>query len=78
MHCHIAKHISEGLGLQIMEHQSKANEIWPKGNSHAIKEAERVCRNWRDWQVDRSHWAVNPDNCTFTDKEMCFQDDSGV
>lgn len=76
VHCHIARHISEGLGMTIMERQGAAFDIWPNNDS-AIVEAKRVCYNWKKWQGDPRNWADNP-NCTETDKEMCFQDDSGV
>lgn len=77
LHCHIAFHITEGLGMQIMERQSDANEIWPKGSS-TQKEAERVCQNWETWYGDRGNWAEPPASCSYTNKEFCFQDDSGV
>jgi hypothetical protein len=81
VHCHIAFHISEGLGMQIMEDQLGAEIIWPKGNSHALEEAGRVCKNWGNWYGNVSHWAVPPQNplCNFADHpDWCFQDDSGV
>jgi FtsP/CotA-like multicopper oxidase with cupredoxin domain len=80
VHCHIAFHISEGLGLTIMERQTDAESIWRKPNSNAIKEAERVCANWNQWYNNRTNWAVQPDKCIDgTDHpEWCFQDDSGV
>lgn len=80
VHCHIAFHISEGLGLQIMERQDFANDFWPKdGSSEAIKEAERVCKNWDYWYANTTNWAVQPEKCApGTKKEWCFQDDSGV
>ncbi|KAL3426474.1 multicopper oxidase [Phlyctema vagabunda] len=81
IHCHIAFHISKGLGMQIMEDQAEAFKIWPDDDS-AIVEAERVCKNWRDWQSNITNWANPPisrkGNCTEEDIEMCFQDDSGV
>lgn len=70
MHCHIARHAAEGLGLQILELVKKANEIWPKGDSNALTAANRVCDNWKLWQGNCSNWAVP---CTHV-----FQDDSGV
>ena len=76
VHCHIAFHIAEGLGMQIMERQSDANKIWPKGNSSALKEAERVCHNWETWYSDQGNWAEA--NCSYPNKEFCFQEDSGV
>jgi hypothetical protein len=81
VHCHIAFHISRGLGLQIMEDQSKANEIWPKGSSNALEEAGRVCKNWKTWHDNTTNWAVPPDSSlckTPYRPDWCFQDDSGV
>ncbi|KAK4182965.1 multicopper oxidase-domain-containing protein [Podospora australis] len=50
MHCHIAKHAASGLGLQILERREDALKRWPDANtSHAVSEAERVCKNWRAW-----------------------------
>ncbi len=77
IHCHIAFHITEGLGIQIIERQSDANEMWPKESS-AQKEAKRVCDNWETWHGDKSNWAEPPDDCSYPNKEDCFQDDSGV
>ena len=78
VHCHIAFHISEGLGMQIMERQGDAEKIWHKGDSKAINETERVCANWREWQGNTTNWAIKPENCTQENKQICFQDDSGV
>jgi len=61
-----------------MERQKAAEEIWPKGNSNALKEAERVCGNWETWYANQTNWAVKPDDCTQSNKAFCFQDDSGV
>ena len=81
VHCHIAFHISEGLGMQIMEDQAGAFRIWPDDDS-AIIEAERVCKNWKAWQGDIGNWANKPEanggNCTEKNIKFCFQDDSGV
>ncbi len=49
MHCHIARHASEGLALQIMERQSDANKLFPRNSPNMI-EANRVCADWKDWQ----------------------------
>ena len=79
IHCHIAFHITEGLGIQILERQSDANKIWPKGSS-AQKEAKRVCDNWETWHRDQGNWAEPPTtaNCSYANKEFCFQNDAGV
>ena len=80
VHCHIAFHISEGLGMQILENQPAANHLWPHEGrgSEEIKEAQRVCKNWDAWYNNQTNWAVPPKNCTEKDVRMCFQDDSGV
>lgn len=75
VHCHIAFHISWGLGMQIMEDQAGAFRLWPDKNP-AITEAERVCTNWRKWYSDTNNWAENPSKCNNTD--WCFQNDAGV
>ena len=77
IHCHIAFHITEGLGIQIMERQSDANELFPKGSS-AQKEAKRVCDNWETWHSDQSNWAEPPAKCSYANEEFCFQNDAGV
>ena len=83
MHCHIARHASEGLALQVLERQTDADNIWPHGNSKALDEAGRVCKNWREWYGNcNNYWpginkttGINPacDNQYFS-----FQDDSGI
>lgn len=78
VHCHIAFHISGGLGLQILERQDDANRLWPK-ISPAIREAVRVCAKWDAWHGNKQNWYNKLGvNCTETDTELCFQDDSGV
>lgn len=81
VHCHIAFHISKGLGMQIMEDQPGAFRIWPDNDS-AIVEAERVCKNWKDWYNDINNWAYKPvwagGKCKEEIDDWCFQDDSGV
>jgi hypothetical protein len=81
IHCHIAFHISGGLGMQIMENQPGAFDIWPD-NSRAIAEARRVCRNWNAWYLNKDNWAYKPKSvggeCTEKNIDWCFQDDSGV
>ncbi|KAL9622799.1 MAG: hypothetical protein Q9160_002918 [Pyrenula sp. 1 TL-2023] len=80
VHCHIAFHISEGLGLQIMERQDDADQLWPKPPKHgdAMEEAERVCSNWKAWYGNDSNWSPPGVKCPYENKEWCFQDDSGV
>ncbi|EXA36854.1 hypothetical protein FOQG_09814 [Fusarium oxysporum f. sp. raphani 54005] len=48
MHCHIARHASEGLAMQVLERQGDANELFPVGSPNMI-EAERVCKDWKTW-----------------------------
>ena len=84
MHCHIATHASQGLGLQILERQADADKIWPHGNSHALDEANRVCKNWKAWHSDCHNWwpgfndTSNPYPACKDAKAWVFQDDSGV
>jgi len=70
MHCHIARHAAEGLGLQILERPEKALEIWPPGQSQALNNTQNLCAAWTAWQQSCKNWAVP---CT-----DIFQDDSGV
>lgn len=48
MHCHIARHASEGLALQLLEDRAKANEMWPKGSKTQLA-AEKLCNEWKAW-----------------------------
>ena len=81
VHCHIAFHIAEGLGVQMMERQSDANNMWPEGSSARV-EAERVCDNWKTWYDKHSNWDESAVRCslniTTTNNDTCFQEDSGV
>jgi len=71
MHCHIAKHASFGLSLQIMEDREKANALWKKGDSAAIDNAAALCNKWDDWYSNcTNHWNGTCDKW--------FQDDSGI
>ena len=65
VHCHIAFHISKGLGMQILEDQEAAAKIWPTGNSPALTAAHRVCDNWGAW-------------CSNHNSSVCEPSDSGV
>ena len=80
VHCHIAFHISGGLGMQILEDQPLANKTWPFSSSHAIKEAQRVCTNWENWQKDTNNWDPIAIDCLKEtgNSDDCFQNDSGV
>jgi hypothetical protein len=53
MHCHIARHASEGLALQIMERQGDADKLFPR-NSPNMVEARRVCAEWKKWQDNQT------------------------
>jgi len=64
LHCHIAKHASSGLDLQVLEDQVAANSIWPKGNSPALATASSLCTSWSSW-------------CT-AQPTACVENDSGV
>lgn len=70
MHCHIARHAAEGLGLQILERPENALEIWKPGDSTALDNAQKLCDQWAEWQNDCANWAVP---CV-----DIFQDDSGL
>jgi hypothetical protein len=85
MHCHIARHASEGLSLQILERQEEAYKMWPE-NSHAAIAAERLCHNWNYWVSDCQNWwhsnnsakSCNASDPTQPIKGYIFQDDSGI
>jgi len=70
MHCHIARHASEGLALQILERRRDADIIWPRNSSPAVRRAEAVCADWRAWQADCRNWEGGCGSL--------FQDDSGI
>ncbi|KAF9763604.1 hypothetical protein IL306_003049, partial [Fusarium sp. DS 682] len=53
MHCHIARHASEGLAMQVLERQADANRLFPVGSPN-MNEAERVCRDWKAWQAGQA------------------------
>jgi hypothetical protein len=72
LHCHIAAHASGGLSLQVMENQERANKIWPKPDHDVIKNAEKLCEDWKTWC--RKHAESGHPQCN--SKE--FQVDSGV
>ncbi|CAJ2512223.1 Uu.00g052380.m01.CDS01 [Anthostomella pinea] len=83
MHCHIARHASEGLGLQILERQADADALWPQDSSPQVAEARRVCRNWDAWHDDCANWwpGVDPitgQNPSCGNPAHVFQDDSGI
>jgi FtsP/CotA-like multicopper oxidase with cupredoxin domain len=63
MHCHIAWHASSGLALQIRENESQI-----KMSRAAVREKDRVCKNWRKWYGNKNNW-WNPHE---------FQEDSGI
>lgn len=65
VHCHIAFHVAEGLGMQILENQQAANDLWPQGSS-AINDADQLCQAWSD------HCGKNPST------PLCEPLDSGV
>jgi hypothetical protein len=49
LHCHIARHASEGLALQIMERQGEAHEMFP-WKSDEFAKARDVCEKWTTWR----------------------------
>ncbi|KAF4629807.1 hypothetical protein G7Y89_g8335 [Cudoniella acicularis] len=80
MHCHIAKHASEGLALQILERQGDANETWPFHDSNAIKAAEATCAKWKTWHNNcTNYWPGGEAGCVRNATiKFAFQDDSGI
>jgi Multicopper oxidase len=57
VHCHIATHISAGLGLQIMERREDAQKIWPSiYSSQAIRDVTDGCEKWNAWWGDCNNW----------------------
>jgi len=52
LHCHIARHASEGLAMQLLEDRKKAAAIWPPTNPEKIK-AEDLCTEWKEWTHGR-------------------------
>ena len=71
MHCHIARHASGGLAIQILERQADAAKLVP-ANGAAMKEVNRVCKNWKQWQGNCANWWRG------CDPHYAFQDDSGI
>ncbi|KAF7556546.1 hypothetical protein G7Z17_g1344 [Cylindrodendrum hubeiense] len=63
MHCHIARHASEGLALQILERQTNANRLFPLDSPNLI-DANDICVEWKNWQ--------------HAQKEEVFEGDSGI
>lgn len=55
MHCHIAEHISIGLGLQILEGREEANRLYPMGGE-AQRQVKEVCDGWSEWQKQCKNW----------------------
>jgi multicopper oxidase len=72
LHCHIAAHASGGLSMQIMENQNLANKIWPKPDHEVIKDAEKLCQDWKTWCQKRVE--SGKPGCNSNE----FQPDSGV
>ncbi len=69
LHCHIARHASSGLALQILERQEANNKEMTPARLH---ETQRMYAEWRHWFNDTS-------NC-YNDTAGIdgFQDDSGI
>lgn len=81
MHCHIARHASKGLGLQILERWGDASKMWPKDGSPDMARVRRVCANWHKWQGDcRNWWPGKEGGCgrKMKDPKFAFQNDSGI
>jgi hypothetical protein len=67
IHCHIAKHASMGLAMQVLEDRIRADLLWPVGSANWTI-AQNLCTDWKKWCVSTNT------SCTSTD----FQDDSGI
>ncbi|KAL0945044.1 Lcc2 [Colletotrichum truncatum] len=91
LHCHIARHASFGLGIQINERQEDADKIWPFHTDDAIAAANKTCDNWRAWQSQcknlwpgplntsgNTTWKACEENHEKNPKVWPFQDDSGI
>jgi hypothetical protein len=80
MHCHIARHASEGLAMQILERREDANAIWPFHSSPAIARARALCVNWNKWHNDcTNYWPGGQAGCARNaSSAFAFQDDSGI
>ncbi|KAF2729978.1 hypothetical protein EJ04DRAFT_501328 [Polyplosphaeria fusca] len=82
VHCHIAKHASFGLAMQIMERQPEAQRIWPNvSTSHALQVTQKGCERWNEWWGDCRNWWVGKDgkmgdSCRIG--EMEASPDSGI
>jgi Multicopper oxidase len=68
IHCHIAKHASMGLAIQVLEDREKADWLWPV-QSPAWKAADDLCTAWKQWCGK-----TKQGNCT----NLYIQDDSGI
>ncbi|KAK1755501.1 multicopper oxidase-domain-containing protein [Echria macrotheca] len=64
LHCHIARHASAGLGLQILERQKEALRLWGPGTP-VFKDTTELCDKWKAW-------------VKANDPPTPFPDDSGV
>jgi hypothetical protein len=80
MHCHIARHASEGLAMQVLERRAAADGIWPFTTSPAIQAARDTCATWKKWQSNCSNWwPGNQGSCKQgKSTPIEFQDDSGI
>lgn len=56
VHCHIARHISEGLGLQILENRAEAAKLWLKDTSPVLGVVREGCQKWNEWWRNCSNW----------------------
>jgi hypothetical protein len=85
LHCHIARHASEGLALQILERRAEAFKIWPDDDKD-VEIARGTCKDWNEWYAQCKNWwhpKDQPDYACNCDKNpktkpWCFQDDSGI
>lgn len=68
IHCHIARHASNGLAMQVLEDRVAADARWPP-HSPAWKAADDVCTAWKDWCSKLPGKGCN---------NLFFQTDSGI
>jgi len=61
LHCHIAKHASAGLALQILERQSEALDMWGPG-SEVFNDTVELCNSWNAWVKSTSPPKPFPDD----------------
>ena len=72
LHCHIARHASGGLALQVLERQADAYHLFGTSSSPAMPGISRVCNTWKTWFSNCNNWWAG---CS---AGSIFQGDSGI